>query len=56
MAEGLTAKEIARPLDISPHRAEVPRTRLMAKVSARNNMNLVAQIAGVPVWANGPYP
>ena len=49
MAEGLTSKEIARALDISPRTVEVHRARLMAKFGARNSLELVAQIAGLPL-------
>ncbi len=49
MAEGLTSKEIARTLEISPRTVEVHRARLMAKFGARNGLELVAQIAGVPL-------
>lgn len=49
MAQGLTSKEIARALDISPRTVEVHRARLMEKFSARNSLELVAQIAGVPL-------
>jgi PAS domain S-box-containing protein len=49
LAEGNTTKEIARLLDLSPRTVEVHRARLMRKFSARNSLELVAHIAGVPL-------
>ncbi|MBV2361515.1 PAS and helix-turn-helix domain-containing protein [Thalassococcus sp. CAU 1522] len=49
LAEGLTSKEIARGLGISPRTVEVHRSRLMAKFNARNSLELVAQLAGIPL-------
>ncbi len=49
LAEGLTSKEIARALDISPRTVEVYRARLLDKFGARNSLELVAQLAGVPL-------
>ena len=49
MAEGMTAKEIARGLEISPRTVEVHRARLMSKLGAKNSLELVAQIAGIPL-------
>lgn len=49
MAEGQTAKEIARLLDISPRTVEVHRARLMEKFAVRNSLELVAHIAGIPL-------
>lgn len=41
VARGLHAKEIARALDISPRTVEVHKTRIMAKLKARNVAELV---------------
>lgn len=49
IAEGLTTKEIARALGISPRTVDVHRARLMDKFSVRNSQELVAKIAGVPI-------
>lgn len=49
MAEGQTSKEIARGLEISPRTVEVHRARLMAKFNARNSLELIAHLAGVPL-------
>ena len=49
LAEGLTSKEIARGLGISPRTVEVYRARLMEKFSARNGLELVAHLAGLPL-------
>lgn len=49
LAEGNTTKEIARLLDLSPRTVEVHRARLMKKFGARNSLELIAHIAGIPL-------
>lgn len=49
LAEGLTSKEIARRLEISPRTVEVYRAKLMDKFGARNGLELVAHLAGIPI-------
>lgn len=49
LAEGNTTKEIARLLELSPRTVEVHRARLMKKFSARNSLELIAHIAGIPL-------
>ncbi|MCK8465062.1 PAS and helix-turn-helix domain-containing protein [Aliiroseovarius sp. S1339] len=49
MAEGLTTKEIARLLEISPRTVDVYRTRLLSKFEARNSIELVARLTGIPM-------
>ncbi|KUF09668.1 PAS and helix-turn-helix domain-containing protein [Pseudoponticoccus marisrubri] len=49
MAEGLTSKEIAQGLDISPRTVEVHRARLLTKFNARNSLELVAHLSGIPL-------
>jgi PAS domain S-box-containing protein len=49
MADGHTAKEIALGLGISPRTVEVHRANLMKKMKARNSLELVARLAGIPV-------
>ncbi|WP_367639585.1 LuxR C-terminal-related transcriptional regulator [Marivivens sp. JLT3646] len=53
LAEGLTSKEIARGLDISPRTVEVHRARLMQKFGARNGLELVAHLVGLPLLGPG---
>lgn len=49
LAEGLTSKEIARGLGISPRTVEVYRAKLIEKFGARNGLELVARLAGLPI-------
>ncbi len=49
LSEGQTSKEIARALDISPRTVDVHRARLMEKFNARNSLELVAHLAGIPL-------
>ncbi|MGB0497718.1 MAG: LuxR C-terminal-related transcriptional regulator [Rubricella sp.] len=49
LARGLTAKEIARTLDLSPRTAEAHRASLLAKLDARNVPELVARLSGIPL-------
>lgn len=49
MAEGLTSKQIARALGISPRTVDVHRARLMEKFGAKNSLALVARLTGVPL-------
>jgi PAS domain S-box-containing protein len=48
IAAGLTSKEIARDLDISPRTVDVHRARLLDKFGAKNSLELVAQLSGLP--------
>lgn len=48
MVEGLTAKEIARKLDLSHRTVEAHRGRMMKKLSARGAPDLVARLSGFP--------
>ena len=56
MAEGLTSKEIARALEISPRTVEVYRARLMEKFGARNGLELIAHLAGLPLVGDEGRP
>lgn len=49
MAEGLTSKEIARDLKLSPRTVEVYRARLLDKFDARNSLELIARLSGLPI-------
>jgi DNA-binding CsgD family transcriptional regulator len=46
---GNSTKEIARLLNLSPRTVDVHRARLMKKFSARNSLELIAHIAGIPL-------
>ena len=49
MAEGKTSKEIARVLDISPRTVDVYRKQLLDKFDARNSVELVVRLTGIPM-------
>lgn len=49
LARGLTSKEIARTLDISPRTVEDYRARLLSKFEVRNVAGLLAKLAGYAV-------
>ncbi|NNE52071.1 MAG: PAS and helix-turn-helix domain-containing protein [Sulfitobacter sp.] len=49
MAEGRTTKEIAHGLEISPRTVEVHRANLLKKMDARNSLDLVARLVGIPL-------
>ena len=49
MVEGLTSKEIARELGILPRTVDVHRARLLDKFEARNSLELVARLTGLPL-------
>ncbi|MDJ0820416.1 MAG: LuxR C-terminal-related transcriptional regulator [Paracoccaceae bacterium] len=51
MVEGQTTKEIAHGLDISPRTVEVHRANLLKKMDARNSLELVVRLAGIPQLA-----
>lgn len=48
LVEGLTAKEIARRLDISPRTVHAHKTRLMARFGVRNSIELVRGLTSMP--------
>jgi DNA-binding CsgD family transcriptional regulator len=54
LAEGLTSKEIARGLGISPRTDEVHRARLIARFGSRNGLELIARLAGLPFFDPQP--
>ncbi len=49
IVEGLTAKEIARRLEISPRTVDSYKLRLLEKFHARNSLELVRYLSGMPV-------
>ncbi|KAA2314961.1 PAS domain S-box protein [Pseudooceanicola sediminis] len=49
LVEGLTAKEIARRLEISPRTVHVHKTRLMTRFGVRNSLELVRCLTSGPV-------
>ncbi|WP_205626524.1 PAS and helix-turn-helix domain-containing protein [Ruegeria profundi] len=49
MIGGVTTKEIAHELGISPRTAEVHRARLLKKMDAKNGLELVARLVGIPL-------
>ena len=48
LAEGLTSKEIARELEISPRTVEVHRAKLQKKFAVTNTNALLQAMSGVP--------
>lgn len=48
LTQGQTSKEIARSLGISHRTVETHRSNLIAKFEARNTVDLVARLAGIP--------
>ncbi|MGR3455690.1 LuxR C-terminal-related transcriptional regulator [Pseudooceanicola sp.] len=48
LVEGLTAKEIARRLEISPRTVHVHKDRLMTRFGVRNSLELVRCLASMP--------
>jgi PAS domain S-box-containing protein len=48
LVEGLTAKEIARRLEISPRTVHAHKTRLLTHFSARNSIELVKALTSMP--------
>tara|TARA_R110002049_G_scaffold77947_3_gene199030 strand:+ start:471 stop:998 length:528 start_codon:yes stop_codon:yes gene_type:complete len=48
MVEGLTAKEIARRLDISPRTVHVQKSRLKTRFGVRNSLELVRHLTSMP--------
>ena len=48
LVEGLTAKEIARRLNISPRTVHVHKSRLMARFGSRNSLELVRSLSMMP--------
>lgn len=49
LVEGLTAKEIARRLDISPRTVHGHKNRLMARFGVRNSLELVRCLTSMPL-------
>ncbi|WP_346915737.1 LuxR C-terminal-related transcriptional regulator [uncultured Roseibium sp.] len=49
LVEGLTAKEIARRLDISPRTVHVHKNRLMSRFGVRNSLELVRCLTTMPI-------
>lgn len=48
LVEGLTAKEIAQRLEISPRTVHVHKSRLMTRFGVRNSLELVRCLASIP--------
>ena len=48
LVEGLTAKEIARRLEISPRTVHVHKNRLMTRFGVRNSLELVRRLTSMP--------
>lgn len=47
LSTGLTSKEIARQLDISPRTVEAHRARLMKKLQVRTHTEMIARLVGL---------
>ncbi len=54
LATGLTSKEIARLLGLSPRTVEAYRARLLKKFGAANVAGLLARMSAMPVPERGP--
>jgi PAS domain S-box-containing protein len=48
LLEGLTSKEVARQLGVSPRTIDAHRARLLEKFHAKNTTELIARLAGFP--------
>jgi DNA-binding CsgD family transcriptional regulator len=48
LVTGMTSKEIARQIGISPRTVEAHRSRLMHKFESRTPGQLIARLAGIP--------
>lgn len=49
LSQGLTTKEIAADLGLSPRTIEVYRAKLLQKFKAKNGIELLAKLSGMPV-------
>jgi len=49
LSQGLTTKEIAADLVLSPRTIEVYRSKLLRKFEAKNGLELLAKLSGMPI-------